>query len=407
MPDVMNYSYVLLLIAVLPALVLMYLIYKQDKIEPEPPKLLLVLFLGGIGSTVIASTIEGIGSAILGALFLRPGTTFLYNFFFYFIIVAGAEEGGKFFFLKLTSWKHPAFNFRFDGVVYSVFVTLGFAAFENILYVFNRGIGVGGLRAFTAVPLHCICGIFMGHFYGTAKIRERMRREQDKKLFLALSLLVPIFLHGLYDFLLSMGISMLGFFLLLLIFYALAITSVIRFAKRDMAIPEEMPLPYGPQSGQVLVRPGAPASPYASNFYGPGGPMRPGPYPAQPGMQQGMPAPGMGQPVMQQGMPAPGMGQPGMQQGMPAPGMAQPGMQQGMSAPGMGQPAMQQAAPGPYVPEEPVTPSAPEPEALVSGYSNSGGVMQYQMPMYGVPVYNGRPQEAYGAQNPPSYPPAQ
>ena len=82
------------------------------------------------------------------------------------------EEGGKYFVLKHKTWRHPAFNYTFDAVVYAVTAALGFAVAENILYVMDGGVGVALLRAAVAVPGHAFDGVFMGYYYGIAKTAQ-------------------------------------------------------------------------------------------------------------------------------------------------------------------------------------------------------------------------------------------
>ena len=81
-----------------------------------------------------------------------------------FLVVAAVEEGSKFFFLYRRTWHDPNFNFRYDAIVYAVFVSLGFAAFENVKYVFNYGLSVALPRAILAIPGHMGFAVFMGFF---------------------------------------------------------------------------------------------------------------------------------------------------------------------------------------------------------------------------------------------------
>ena len=64
------------------------------------------------------------------------------------------EELFKFLALMFVAFPRKNFNEPFDGIVYSVMIGLGFASFENIMYVFEGGIGVAFMRTFTAVPMH-------------------------------------------------------------------------------------------------------------------------------------------------------------------------------------------------------------------------------------------------------------
>ncbi|HZW98396.1 MAG TPA: PrsW family glutamic-type intramembrane protease, partial [Bacillota bacterium] len=124
---------ILIIASILPALYLMLRVYRLDRIEKEPPYLLFALFRLGILATVIAMVLEWIGSSILQSYVEEE--TLLYNAIMYFIIVAFSEEGAKYFLLKRRTWNDPNFNYTFDGIVYAVFVSLGFALAENIMYV--------------------------------------------------------------------------------------------------------------------------------------------------------------------------------------------------------------------------------------------------------------------------------
>ncbi len=124
---------ILTFLAVIPAIVLMRYVYKQDKIEKEPTGLLIKLAILGVISTVCAMFTEAIGSVILNVLFYSDDPGYLYNILMYFIVVALSEEGVKYMVLKRATWKNPNFDYVFDGIVYAVFVSLGFALWEAIL----------------------------------------------------------------------------------------------------------------------------------------------------------------------------------------------------------------------------------------------------------------------------------
>lgn len=233
MEFISTYFRVILLLALLPAIVLMVIIYRQDKIEREPFGLLFKLFLFGALSTIPASLLERISISFLSVVYPNE-YSILYDFIMYFAIVALAEEVCKYLFLR-TSWRHPAFNYRFDAVVYGAAVSLGFAAFENLLYVFQMGIGVAPIRAVTAVPLHAICGIYMGHYYGMAKACERYGMVSHKRMYHILSLLVPIVIHGFYDFAATSQYEILQllFFGFVIGLDITAIISVRKYARQD------------------------------------------------------------------------------------------------------------------------------------------------------------------------------
>ena len=187
-------------VALIPALVLLVMVYRHDKIEKEPLSLLLLLLIGGgAGSVVLSLVLEGVLHNALDAVITPYDNEILYYVLFAFVVVACVEEGTKLLFLKLFSWKHSAFNFAFDAVVYSVFVSLGFAAIENVKYAFNYGLTTAIARAFTAVPGHMSFAILMGVFYGRAKLCESYGLQDKAKRNLVLSFLVPMVFHGFYD----------------------------------------------------------------------------------------------------------------------------------------------------------------------------------------------------------------
>ena len=195
---VLNYvTAVYVLAAILPAFFLLRYVYRHDTIEKEPPALLALMLGGGVLATFVALILETVGENILGVFFRYP--TRLYYIILAFVVVGCVEEGAKLFFLKKFSWRNPNFNYLFDAVVYAVFVSLGFAAFENIKYVFTYGLSVALTRAVTAVPGHLSFSVFMGIFYGRAKLCSVYGNEAGEKKNLTLSFLVPVALHGFYD----------------------------------------------------------------------------------------------------------------------------------------------------------------------------------------------------------------
>lgn len=231
----MSYTNILLVAAVVPGFFLMMKIYELDKIEKEPTKLLAALAGLGALSTVSALILEMLGMFILDVA-VPYGT--LYMFLENFIVVACVEEAGKYFVLKKVTWKHPAFDYRFDAVVYAVATGLGFAILENIEYAFSYGIMTTLLRAITAIPGHTIFAIFMGHYYGIAKQESNKGNEEAMKKNLILAFVVPVILHGVYDFTAS-GMDVLStliFFAFVIVVDIIAYRNVKKYAAEDATI---------------------------------------------------------------------------------------------------------------------------------------------------------------------------
>ena len=224
---------ILVTAAVVPAVWLLIKVYRVDRLDRESRPLLLSLVLYGILATFLAMLAERVGSFVLGIFFREDGR--LYNLLLYFVVVGGAEEGAKFILLRRRTWQSPEFNCQFDGVVYSVFVALGFALWENIGYVLMFGLRTAVLRAVTAVPGHACFGVFMGVWYGMAKRAERAGDMEKATRYQRTAFLLPLVLHGCYDYIASLSRS--GASLLFLVFIAalffLSYRLIVRSAQND------------------------------------------------------------------------------------------------------------------------------------------------------------------------------
>lgn len=189
----------LLILSLAPVAIIAGYIYFRDKYEKEPIRLLIFALLSGAITVMPILALEGFLDAFtssFGGLLSAAWKAF--------VVAAFSEELFKYIALYLLIWRSREFNEKFDGIVYAVFVSLGFAAVENILYVTDNGVSTGIMRAITAVPAHTIFGITMGFYFGLAKFYEKERKQLKIK-----ALFYPILLHGIYDFILFTGIEWL------------------------------------------------------------------------------------------------------------------------------------------------------------------------------------------------------
>ncbi|MFC2089799.1 PrsW family glutamic-type intramembrane protease [Bacteroidota bacterium] len=189
----------LLLSALAPVIIILFYIYFRDKYEKEPISLLLLSILAGVIIVLPILLIEGLISS-WNPFAGNPDVHIQNAAYDAFLVASLVEEGFKFLALYLLLWRNKNFNEKFDGIVYAVFISLGFAAVENIMYVNRGGYDVALIRAMTAVPAHALFGIRMGYFFGVAKMYSELR-----KTYLPLAFLYPFLLHGVYDFLLMTG----------------------------------------------------------------------------------------------------------------------------------------------------------------------------------------------------------
>ena len=186
---------IIFLTALLPIAILVYYIYQKDKKSPEPTGQLLKAFFYGILSIPLSFCM----SIPLGLIGVYPteATSIFGSVSAAFFGAAIPEEIAKFFLLWLVLRKNRFFDEKMDGIVYAVCISLGFAALENIMYLFSNVesyLSVGITRAIFAVPGHFCFGILMGYYYSLAKFYPKTPLKNK-----ILILVAPIIVHGLYD----------------------------------------------------------------------------------------------------------------------------------------------------------------------------------------------------------------
>ncbi|MBR6233015.1 MAG: PrsW family intramembrane metalloprotease [Erysipelotrichaceae bacterium] len=194
----LTYNFILVLAAVIPAVYLLIKVYRMDRLEKEDSRFLWNLVKAGIFSSLIALTLERIFVSLLNSS--MNSNSFGYRILLYFVVVGLSEEGAKYFMLKKTSWNSREFNCLYDGLVYAVFVSLGFALWENISYVLHFGLANAFVRAFTAIPGHASFGVFMGVFYSAARLYANAGYTDKSKMFETCAVVIPMLIHGLYDY---------------------------------------------------------------------------------------------------------------------------------------------------------------------------------------------------------------
>jgi len=195
-----------LLASLAPVLIILLYIYFRDKYEKEPLGMLVKALLAGVLIILPVIFVERWLSA-LSPFSGKVGAAAWHAF----VVAGSTEEIFKYLALYLLIWKSPSFNEKFDGIVYAVFVSLGFAAVENVMYVMEGGLQTAAIRALTAVPAHAIFGVTMGYYLGIAHMYEELKKE-----YLLRAIAIPVLLHGIYDFILMVEI---GWLLILFIPY--------------------------------------------------------------------------------------------------------------------------------------------------------------------------------------------
>ncbi|HWR60921.1 MAG TPA: PrsW family glutamic-type intramembrane protease [Clostridia bacterium] len=183
----------LLAAALAPSAALIYYFYTRDKYEKEPRLVLLKSFLMGGGLVIPVLFVE-----MILDIFNVSDNYILSAGYTAFIVAGLVEEAFKFLFFFLYIWKNREFNEMYDGIVYSVFISMGFATVENLAYVLSTGMSTAAVRAVTAVPAHALFAVAMGYYLGIAKFAGPRYRQK----YLRRGFIIPVMLHGIYDFIL-------------------------------------------------------------------------------------------------------------------------------------------------------------------------------------------------------------
>lgn len=227
---------ILILVAIIPIIVIVNYIYTKDK-NAEPKSLVKKVFWLGFAMAFPAVFFEFLLDKNYS---VELSHDLLGCFCAVYIGVALVEEFVKWIVVMLNCYKNEEFDEVYDGIVYSVYASLGFACIENLLYVSQGGIGTGLIRAILSVPSHACFSVFMGYFLGKAKIFRNEKNKLEEIKYLLLSLLAPTFIHTIFDFLLFangyFAFPIYVFYLFVGIQYIVCFIIVKRISKRSEKI---------------------------------------------------------------------------------------------------------------------------------------------------------------------------
>jgi RsiW-degrading membrane proteinase PrsW (M82 family) len=193
-----------LFLGLAPMLVFAWVIYWLDRYEKEPLVLLGGVFLwGAIGAAAAAfvlNTLFGVG------VYLFTSSEAATDLATGMLIAPVVEETLKgLAVLAVFLLARSEFDSYMDGIVYAGIVALGFAASENLYYIYSHGFleaGYGGLLwvAFVRIFLVGWQHPFYSAFFGIGLAHARMNRSAAVKVFAPLiGLAAGITLHSLHN----------------------------------------------------------------------------------------------------------------------------------------------------------------------------------------------------------------
>lgn len=193
----------LICLAVLPVILILRYVYRKDE-EKEPLRKLIITFVVGCLCVIPA----GLQEEVL--MLFSPSTPILKGLYDGFVVAGFSEEFWKLILLSLVIWRSVEFNEYFDGIVYAVFLSMGFACVENISYVFSStdlatSFSTAVVRALVSVPGHFLFAVAMGYYFSLAKFDPAKR-----SIHLTKALIYPFLLHGTFDAILMVSENLGG-----------------------------------------------------------------------------------------------------------------------------------------------------------------------------------------------------
>ncbi|MDO8600384.1 MAG: PrsW family glutamic-type intramembrane protease [bacterium] len=191
-----------ILVSFLPP-VLWLLFYLQEDRHPEPKRILMLVFFGGIGSAIVAvfSELFLIGTRQTPGLIASLYSGLFSNYLFLFGLIAFVEEYCKYLAVKFLVLHNKDFDEPIDAMIYMMTAAIGFAAIENVFFivpVFGDSIASGFIltanRFLGANLLHALSSGIVGYFLARAFFSPYRHH------FLGLGIVVASLLHAFFNY---------------------------------------------------------------------------------------------------------------------------------------------------------------------------------------------------------------
>lgn len=181
------YSILLVFLGFLPSLIWLNFYFRED-CHPEPKSLLIKVFLMGIIVSPLAILLQ-VAMVKCGEIsslqkFCLPIGILIPNSPEFFLWSAFVEELIKFYAVKIMVLTNPEFDEPIDAMIYMMAASLGFAAIENTLIVFQTQpdglattINTLILRFVGATLLHTLAGGLLGYFLAISWFFQHHRKK--------------------------------------------------------------------------------------------------------------------------------------------------------------------------------------------------------------------------------------
>ncbi|MEI8270765.1 MAG: PrsW family glutamic-type intramembrane protease, partial [bacterium] len=181
-----------ILMGIVPSLFWLWFWLKEDKEDPEPTGLLTFCFFIGMAIVVITIPIQKYIQSVVTSSEVQ------------IVLWAGTEELLKYLVVVLLLSRTKYLDKPIDWPIFLITVALGFAAFENILFLVKPlsigqaavGLMTGQLRFLGSTLLHTVASGMVGLAIGLSFYMGNIQ----KKLYLIIGILVAITLHSAFNF---------------------------------------------------------------------------------------------------------------------------------------------------------------------------------------------------------------
>ncbi|MEI6581102.1 MAG: PrsW family glutamic-type intramembrane protease [bacterium] len=177
---------------IIPSFVWLWFWLKEDKTDPEPRSLLAIIFVLGMLSVFLVIPIQKYLQTIITSNSWQV------------ISWASVEEIIKYLAVLIILYKTNLINKPIDWAILLITAALGFAAFENILFLIKPfslgqttvGLMTSQLRFLGSTLLHTVASGIIGISLGLSFYLGRFA----KKIYLFIGLLFAIVLHSTFNF---------------------------------------------------------------------------------------------------------------------------------------------------------------------------------------------------------------
>jgi protease PrsW len=190
------------LAAIVPMSIYLVLIWKFDRYDREPFKLVLTNYLWGAFGAIVLALLGSLFLTTIASFFIRDNLQL--SRFGAIVVAPLVEEFTKGLFLLITIVNKKFDNIT-DGIVYGGAIGLGFGMTENFLYFVTYGESISNwimlviVRSLFSAVMHCVSTATLGAFLGSAKFKS----SSKKVLYALIGFFIAAMIHSIWNFSLS------------------------------------------------------------------------------------------------------------------------------------------------------------------------------------------------------------